>query len=1239
MQELRTGLEPSYYFVQSSQAEELFEQLILIEEREQHALCQAPRIFDQSAQILLQNNALGEWLKVSLCQKLGISLGLKLRYSQEMLEHYLRFFVDLDETNKSWVYADLLSLAIYKILLQPPQAGKPLIPPSLASLLAKGTSSREEYLWDFAQQSSQLFLQYDRYRSQLGKTLNPQKGEDSWQQNLWAELHEDEAFLWRGELLEQILKDQPQPLSGRELPALVIIGSSFLSPSELQFYHYVSQFTPVLHFFLSPSYIPRSFLREGKLASNTLTESPVQNLQDWEQEQLPASLWLKSSLHNARQIAQFGGVTWLGWAKSQSQGHKNQLLEPPELIANAQQGSLLEYLQDRLSSVLTGEEELRLEDAPQQLFDLPKEDSKSIAFFACNDHWREVEVLKDQILELLASDSGLQLNEIAILAPDINQYQAIIQSILQDPSEDEQLQLPCNFIDLSNTQQSSYFTAFQSLLNLINSRFSLQDILSLLEQPCCALAPILQERSTSFWSKILQKLPVSWGFSAAHRRALAAADIREDGSELEAKEEATAEQASTRGTWAYAIEEASINYLHGLHFDLHQENREPAKYSQWGINELSAEELQALSDILEYILRLYQSLQNLDTQKKISQWVEVLENLQNDFLFCRNHQLYSDLRDQSFLNSSLRNLLALEESLSEDLENREPKLKNAHNSEGLPFHVIHSILMQNLEMRRAYLGRYLTQGITCSSLQPYRSVPFKVICVLGMNENDFPHKVQERPYDLCRSLEPGLFIKPQEQEYHLFAELLISARRKLYFFYRNRNPQKGNELSPSPLLQQICQFLAKGLSCKQEELWNRLHQSHPLHPFDYRYFQGAEGLFSYSQNFYTQMQCRQNALSQGRADAGARLYLTASENSAERPLPSSSDDVIALQLKELSDFLNDSPSYHWYHRSGLQEDAFQERWGDSFEDTRLQLSKENFEFPKKALNKIVKALFSQPESLAKLAHASPNELIHYLKTQHNLVAGLNYASAIKQFSQSIRETYQQCQDLVHKNCGSSLSELGEPFYLQAAAPFQQQEEFGPYICLPPLYHKCLEGQAFQVEMELGPLYKIEYGGKKRALSFTKLGYKNQFAQLFMLQAAFLSCYQDELGIEGLDICAISDDLEIVYQQYSAESGKQEVLAHSLEAYKLNLSKPLPLNSQLLPSFKMVAAKALESYQAYWPSAFEEWLAKNFDEGSAAQEYLQLSLLSNTQLSPAAQSSISYLLPLLKENLSRFPKVK
>jgi exodeoxyribonuclease V gamma subunit len=143
---------------------------------------------------------------------------------------------------------------------------------------------------------------------------------------------------------------------------------------------------------------------------------------------------------------------------------------------------------------------------------------------------------------------------------------------------------------------------------------------------------------------------------------------------------------------------------------------------------------------------------------------------------------------------------------------------------------------------------FLAQGITFCSMVPMRSIPFRVIAMLGMDYDKFPRRDSGVSFSHLVSGEP----RPGDRnvrnnDRHLFLETILSARDILYISYRYRDERDAELRPPSPLVDELVDYVAKGMSdapdaVKLRESW--LLQ-HPLHGFSSAYFQPDAKLRNY----------------------------------------------------------------------------------------------------------------------------------------------------------------------------------------------------------------------------------------------------------------------------------------------------------------------------------------------------------------------------------------------------------
>jgi exodeoxyribonuclease V gamma subunit len=180
-----------------------------------------------------------------------------------------------------------------------------------------------------------------------------------------------------------------------------------------------------------------------------------------------------------------------------------------------------------------------------------------------------------------------------------------------------------------------------------------------------------------------------------------------------------------------------------------------------------------------------------------------------------------------------------------------------------------------------------------------RAVPFRVVCLLGMNDGEFPRRAQQSDFDLLAL--PGLG-RPgdrsrRDDDRYLMLEALLAARQKLYVSWVGRNVRDNTEQPASVLVSQLRDYLAAGWDL-DPELKDRT-TVHALQPFSRRYFERG-GLLTYAGEWRS-----------------AHFDAIAGEmDTAELP-PYELEEGFRLKLGELGSFLRQPARFFFRRRLGV----------------------------------------------------------------------------------------------------------------------------------------------------------------------------------------------------------------------------------------------------------------------------------------------------------------------------------
>lgn len=415
----------------------------------------------------------------------------------------------------------------------------------------------------------------------------------------------------------------------------------------------------------------------------------------------------------------------------------------------------------------------------------PEFPDASLRIHGCTSPWREVEVLKDLLLGALNDDQTLQLTDIAVLAPDINVYAPFLEALF--PSDDIRSSLPYNLIDLDSSGQSPLIQGFLHIFTLPGSRFSRTDLFVLFDNSCFRECLGLSRLDRESWLELCEELNIKWGFDQDHKASFYTG-------------------ASDFNSWERAFE----RIREGLFLD-EEDSPETLPYAA-----PDDETGRSWGKLMLLVQNLYNDLFELDRiSMPLEQWVLLAESILESYFKVRKDNR-QDETDWIRLKGCFRDILNMAD---------ETPLPGNRNFD---FFVFRTLLSEYIRKSSGMRGRYLTQGITCSSLKPMRAIPFRRIYVLGMNENTFPGEDSNLSFDLKETVPQSIDLSRRGGDRYAFLETLLSATESLTLFYKNRDTIRGEVLQPSVLISELLDYLK---TC-ENDVENLIINNEPIHNFN-----------------------------------------------------------------------------------------------------------------------------------------------------------------------------------------------------------------------------------------------------------------------------------------------------------------------------------------------------------------------------------------------------------------------
>jgi exodeoxyribonuclease V gamma subunit len=467
------------------------------------------------------------------------------------------------------------------------------------------------------------------------------------------------------------------------------------------------------------------------------------------------------------------------------------LREPRELFQEPPRTTLLSRLQGAI--LASSEAAARAPDAPHD---------DSIAIHVCHSPMREVEVLHDQLLALLAHGQGVAPEDVVVMMPDVNDYAPLIEAVFQRDHQDG-YRIPYSIADRSIRDAAPVVDALARILELVGTRLNAPQILDLLALEVVAQRFDILPQDVEKLTRWVSLANIRWGMDAEHHQ-------REGHPYAEAN------------SWRFGLRRLLMGYA------VSNSNAEVFG-DTLPLEAVEGIAAGLLGKLCEFLDRLFSHLLAFLEPRTPQGWQDSVSAALEDLL-------HND-PDNAWQHQELRTALGeiAERARSADFEGT------------LTHQAFTRLLLDTANDARPARG-FLAKGVTFCSMVPLRSIPFRVIAMLGLGDGEFPRREHFADFDLIAHSPDERRLgdrSRRNEDRYLFLEALLSARERLIITYTGQSIRDNAEMPPSVVVSELVDCLRRqGASLEQ------LIVKHPLQAFSQRYFDGADTrLFSYEEYY------------------------------------------------------------------------------------------------------------------------------------------------------------------------------------------------------------------------------------------------------------------------------------------------------------------------------------------------------------------------------------------------------
>lgn len=489
-----------------------------------------------------------------------------------------------------------------------------------------------------------------------------------------------------------------------------------------------------------------------------------------------------------------------------------------------------------------------------------RDDDPSLRVHSCHGPVREVEVLHDCLLAMFEEMEDLAPRDILVMTPDIEAYAPYISAVFEgDP--DSAARIPFSIADRSLCGEGRLTRPLLSILQLPGKRFPLTRVMDILSSGPVHARFGLETEDLDLVRSWLEETRIRWGFDEEEREREGFPPYREN-------------------SWRAGLDRLLLGYA--------MAEREGVFAGVLPYDDMEGDAAVKLGKFSRFVHALHGLVAALEQPRTLRDWGSRCRGILEDF-FCVDDEAADEL---AMINAVLDSLDSIQE-------------RSGHSGlVALP--VFCSWLAESMARQERRFG-FLTGGVTFCAMLPMRSIPFRVIALLGMNDGAFPRQDKPLGFDLmAREKRPGDRSLRDEDRY-LFLEALLSVRERLHISYTGQSIKDNTLLPPSVLVEELLDYVGSRFSGNARDFPASLVTRHRLQPFSPAYFNGEAPFPSYSAHDYRAVRCRMEGI------RPLPQFFTG-------PLPDPPDEMRDVATADLLDFFDNPVRFLLRTRLGLRLD-------------------------------------------------------------------------------------------------------------------------------------------------------------------------------------------------------------------------------------------------------------------------------------------------------------------------------
>ncbi|MBA3748694.1 MAG: exodeoxyribonuclease V subunit gamma, partial [Solirubrobacterales bacterium] len=431
-------------------------------------------------------------------------------------------------------------------------------------------------------------------------------------------------------------------------------------------------------------------------------------------------------------------------------------------------------------------------------------DDRSIRIHSCHGRARQVEVLRDAILHLLEEDDTLEPRDVIVMCPDIETFAPLIHATFgagetgqgeDDPPLPEDVRPPdfrVRLADRSIRQTNPVLGVVGELIDLVDQRLTASQILGLADREPVRRRFRLDDDDLARMQDWVADAGIRWGLDAEHRASYKLGSLHAN-------------------SWRAGLDRILVGVTM-------TEDEQRLFGGVLPLDDVDSGAIDLSGRFAELVDRLQAAIDALTEPKTIDEWAASIATTTDELTATSPKDAWQRAELQRLLDDVVEHANAASPTISL------PELR--------------SLLAERLQGRPTR-SNFRTGHLTICTLVPMRSVPHRIVCLLGLDDGVFPRKAPRDGDDLMAQ-DPRIGERdPRAEDRQMLLDALMAATDRLIITYAG-NDERTNTPRPAAVpvgeLLDVIDATVRTDDDPQAPARDKVIVRHPLQPFDPRNF-------------------------------------------------------------------------------------------------------------------------------------------------------------------------------------------------------------------------------------------------------------------------------------------------------------------------------------------------------------------------------------------------------------------